>query len=74
MEIDKNTKIVDILEQYPDLKERLIAYNSLFSRLDNPIFYHSIGMYARVFDVAKVLGEKTDDFLDFLKAEVAKLE
>ncbi|MBI9055774.1 MAG: DUF1858 domain-containing protein [Bacteroidales bacterium] len=72
--ISKENKIAYILSKYPFMKEKLIERNKLFANLNNPIVFNTVGKFARLIDVAKVSGEKQDDLVNFINAEIAKAE
>ena len=68
--IGKNDKIAEILEKYPELKEKLIKRNPRFKRLQNPVLFKVVSKWARIKDVAKVGKENIEELLDFMNKEV----
>ena len=68
--IIKNDKIADILEKYPELREKLTARNPRFKRLNNPVLFKVVSKWARLKDVAKVAKEDINELLIFLNKEL----
>lgn len=65
-------KIADILTKYPFLKEKLIARNRKFEKLNNPIVFNTVGKFAKIQDVAKVSGENLEELIAFINDEIKK--
>ncbi len=53
-EITNNTKLKDLFEQYPDLKDYMISKSDKFKLLDSPVFSMMIGSVT-----AEKISEKT---------------
>lgn len=68
--IRADDSIADVLAKYPHLKEKLIARNTLFKNLDNPIVFKTVGRFAKIHDVAKNGGENLDEFLAWLNSNI----
>lgn len=51
--LSKDTKITDLIKEYPFLLETLIAFNSKLKLLKNPLIRKSIGRRATLVDVSK---------------------
>ena len=68
--ITENDKIADVLTMYPALKEKLIARNRAFKKLNNPIVFKTMGKVARISDMAKRSGENLEELLAFINAEI----
>lgn len=73
MVIDKHTKIAHLLKMYPDLKEKLIAFNPKFKNLNNPIVFNTVGKFASLSDVSKVSGMDVDTLIGFIKEQIGSL-
>lgn len=54
--ISENTKVNDLLKHFPFLEDELIAYNSKFQTLKNPILKKTIGKFATLQRVASMVG------------------
>jgi DUF438 domain-containing protein len=70
MEINPNTKLDDLLKEYPFLEEFLIRVSPKFKGLKNPIMRKTIGKMATLGKVAGVGGLDPDNFLAALKNEI----
>ncbi len=70
--ITKKDKIADILNTYPDLKEKLIQRSSVFENLNNPIVFNSVGKVATIEVAAQVAGEDLETLLQFLNAAIGQ--
>jgi len=64
--ISKNDKIADILNKYPELREKLVERNSRFKRLNNPVLFKVVSKWAKIKDVARVAKEDINDLLQFI--------
>lgn len=65
MKVDKNTKITDILKEYPWLKEELPKIDDRLKILNNPMAKVMIGKKT-VADVSEKAGIRVDEILDKL--------
>ncbi|PIF06142.1 MAG: hypothetical protein CSA36_03115 [Draconibacterium sp.] len=70
--ITENSKIADIIEQYPFMKERMIARNKMFSNLNNPLIFKTVGKVARIKDIAAMSGEDLNELLLYINTEIEK--
>jgi DUF438 domain-containing protein len=70
MEISANTKIDDLLKEYPFLEDFLVTLSPKFKGLKNPIMRKTIGKVATLSKVAGIGGLELDDFLNALTAEI----
>ncbi|MEJ2730779.1 MAG: DUF438 domain-containing protein [Deltaproteobacteria bacterium] len=70
MEINANTKIDDLLKEYPFLENFLIKLSPKFKGLRNPIMRKTIGKVATLGKVAGIGGLDLEDFLAALKKEI----
>ena len=70
MGINANTKIDDLLKQYPFLEDFLVTLSPKFKGLKNPIMRKTIGKVATLGKVAGVGGLDLDEFLAALTREI----
>ena len=70
MGINANTKINDLLKQYPFLEDFLVTLSPKFKGLKNPIMRKTIGKVATLGKVAGVGGLDPDEFLAALRKEI----
>ena len=73
MKIDANTKIDDLLKEYPFLEEVLIRLSPKFKSLKNPIMRKTIGKVATLGKVAGVGGLDVNNFLAAITGEINRL-
>lgn len=71
-EITLETKIADLLDRYPRMKEILIAINPKFKKLNNPVLRRTIGRVAGVRQAAIVGGMDPMDLLNQLREAVGQ--
>ena len=70
MEISANTKIDELLKQYPFLEDFLVTLSPKFKGLKNPIMRKTIGKVATLGKVAGIGGLEVDEFLAALTNEI----
>ena len=70
MEISANTKIDELLKEYPFFLFFFVSLSPKFNGLKNPIMRKTIGKVATLSKVAGIGGLDPDDFLATLKAEI----
>jgi hypothetical protein len=70
MGINANTKINDLLKQYPFLEDFLVTLSPKFKGLKNPIMRKTIGKVATLGKIAGIGGLDLDDFLAALTEEI----
>ena len=70
MGINANTKINDLLKQYPFLEDFLVTLSPKFKGLKNPIMRKTIGKVATLGKVASIGRLDLDDFLAALTKEI----
>ena len=56
MKIDKNTKVLDLLEKNPALMDVLIGISPEFRKLRNPILRKTLGRFATLGHAAETSG------------------
>jgi len=64
--IKSEDKIADVIKRFPHIKEKLIERNKIFTNLNNPVVFNTVGKFARISDVAKASGEELEDLLAFI--------
>ncbi len=74
MNISISTPMHKILVAYPQLIDRLIERNELFSFLRTNLSPTDTGYCASVDVVATLCKEEADELLDFIKKEIEKIE
>jgi hypothetical protein len=72
MELSTNTKIDDLLKQYPFLLDFLITLAPMFKNLKNPVMRKTVGKVATLEKAAAIGGLKVEDLLSRLSAEISK--
>ncbi|MGC8926736.1 MAG: DUF438 domain-containing protein [Myxococcota bacterium] len=70
MEINENSKVLGLIEQYPFLMDFLVSYNSKFSALKNPITRNTIGRVATLQMAAGIAGVDVKKLIEDIKAEI----
>ncbi len=72
MEITMETKIADLLNSRPDMKDILIAINPKFKKLNNPVLRRTLAKLASVKQAAVVGGMDAVDLLNQLRTAVGQ--
>jgi DUF438 domain-containing protein len=72
MDLNANTKIDDLLKEYPFLMEVLIARSSKFKLLENPIMRKTMGKVATLSQAASIGGIDINVLLADIAAEIKK--
>jgi DUF438 domain-containing protein len=72
MTLGADTKLKDLLAEYPFLKEFLVAFNPHFKALDNPLLWKTVGRFATLAKAAVMGGVQLPAFLAALDAEIEK--
>jgi DUF438 domain-containing protein len=70
MEIGANTKIDDLLKEYPFLEDFLVTLSPKFKGLKNPIMRKILGKVATLSKVADIGGLDLDNFIEALTNEI----
>ncbi len=71
-EITMETKISELLNDYPGMKETLIAINPKFKKLNNPVLRRTLAKVASVKQAAMVGGMDPLDLLNRLRKSVGQ--
>jgi len=72
MEITMETKIADLLNSRPDMKDILISINPKFKKLNNPVLRRTLARLASVRQAAVVGGMDASDLLNQLRTAVGQ--
>jgi len=70
MEITLDTKIYDLLKNYPFLEDKLIKLNPKYKKLKNPILKRTVARVASIKQAAIVGGMDPVEVLNFIRKEV----
>jgi hypothetical protein len=70
MNIDKNTKLLDLLNEHPELEEYVISLAPPFKNLKNPILRKTIGRLATLEKAALMGGLKVNDFMNSIREKL----
>lgn len=69
--ITAQTKVHDLLEQYPYLKDWLASYAPEFEKLKNPVLYNTVARVATLETAAAMAEKPLEQFLDDVREQVA---
>ncbi|MGE5173235.1 MAG: DUF1858 domain-containing protein, partial [Betaproteobacteria bacterium] len=72
MELSPRTKVNDLLNLYPFLKDFLVNLNPEFKMLDNPFMRKTVGRIASLGKVAMIGGMDVKKLIDRIAAEIKK--
>jgi NitT/TauT family transport system substrate-binding protein len=72
MLIKPETKLGNIFEEHPEVKETLKEMSPKFSKLDNKMVFNTVGKFARIKDIAKMGGFSTCEVLHTLNKVIGK--
>ncbi len=72
MTVGLGTKVHELLESHPYLKEWLADYAPEFEKLKNPVLYRTVGRVATLEAAAAMAGVAPERFLDDVRTEIAK--
>lgn len=70
--ITPKTKVLALLEAYPQLEETLIAVVPAFKKLKNPVLRRTVAKVATLQQAAAVGGIRTEDLINRLRGEVGQ--
>ncbi len=74
MEITAKTKLMDLLNEYPQLEEKIIQAAPAFKNLKNPILRRTVGQLATVEKVAQIGNLDVFTFVNLLRRETGQAE
>ncbi|MHB1341803.1 MAG: DUF438 domain-containing protein [Coriobacteriia bacterium] len=72
MNITADTKIHDLLGEYPHLKEWLLSYAPAFEKLGNPVVYNTVGRVATIEAAARMADIEPATLVDAIRTRVAE--
>jgi len=70
--ISPKTKVLHLIETYPELEEVLIAYVPAFKKLRNPILRRTVAKIATLQQAASIGNVKVGDLINHLRKEVGQ--
>ena len=70
--ITPKTKVLELIETYPELEEVLIEYAPAFKNLKNPILRRTVAKIATLQQAAAIGGVKTEELINRLRKEVGQ--
>lgn len=74
MEITAKSKLLDVLNEYPQLEEQIIQAAPVFQNLKNPILRRTVGRMATVEKVVQIGGLDLTTFVNLLRRQVGQPE
>ena len=72
IDINPTTKVKDLLENYPELEEELIAMAPPFKKLKNPFLRRSIGKVATIKNIASVADIPQTELINKIRKAVGQ--
>ncbi len=70
--ISPKTKVLQLIEAYPQLEDVLINYVPAFSKLKNPILRKTVAKIATLQQAATIGGVKVEELINVLRKEVGQ--
>ncbi len=70
--ISPKTKILQLIETYPQLEDILISYVPAFSKLKNPVLRKTVARIATLQQAATIGNVKVEDLINLLRKEVGQ--
>lgn len=70
--ITPKTKVLHLIETYPQLEDVLIKYVPAFSKLKNPLLRRTVAKIATLQQAASIGNVKTGDLINLLRKEVGQ--
>jgi hypothetical protein len=70
--ITPKTKVLELIETYPQLEDVLIKYVPAFSKLKNPLLRRTVAKIATLQQAASIGNVKTGDLINLLRKEVGQ--
>lgn len=70
--ISPKTKILQLIETYPELEDVLIEYVPAFSKLKNPVLRKTVAKIASLQQAATIGGVKVEDLINHLRKVVGQ--
>ena len=72
MIITPKTKVLQLIERYPQLEDVLIKYVPAFSKLKNPILRRTVAKIATLQQAASIGNVKSGDLINVLRKEIGQ--
>jgi hypothetical protein len=70
--ITPKTKVLELIETYPQLEDVLIQYAPAFKNLKNPVLRRTVAKIATLQQAAAIGGVKTEELINRLRKEVGQ--
>lgn len=70
--ISPKTKVLELIETYPELEDILIEYAPAFKKLKNPVLRKTVAKIATLQQAASIGNVKTEDLINRLRKEVGQ--
>ena len=70
MDLTPKTRLLDLLNEFPGLEEKVMALAPPFKNLKNPILRKTVGKLATLEKVSKIGGLDVGDFMNELRNEI----
>ena len=70
--ITPKTKVLELIETYPELEDVLIEYAPAFKNLKNPVLRRTVAKIASLQQAAAIGGVKTEELINQLRKEVGQ--
>ena len=70
--ITPKTKVLELIETYPQLEDVLISYAPAFKNLKNPVLRRTVAKIATLQQAASIGGVKTEELINRLRKEVGQ--
>lgn len=70
--ISPKTKVLELIEAYPQLEEVLIRYVPAFEKLRNPVLRKTVARIATLQQAASIGGVKVEELINTLRREVGQ--
>lgn len=74
MEITANSKLLDVLNAFPELEEQIVHIAPPFKNLKNPVLRRTVGSLANLERVAQMGGMDADRLVNTLRRHVGQAE
>ena len=70
--ITPKTKVLELIETFPQLEDILIEYSPAFKKLKNPVLRKTVAKIASLQQAATIGGVKVEDLINRLRKEVGQ--
>jgi hypothetical protein len=74
MEIKSTTKLFDVLQQFPELEEKVIGIAPPFKNLKNPVLRKTVGKLATIEKIARIGNIEVIELVNQLRRDVGQPE